>query len=443
MRLLGLICLFVTVIFATTASAECSLPPAKDFATQATALFNCPSALPLKGGEGKRKFQVHYDFPKTVPDPGRLPWLAVDPLTNPTGYMHAILEYATKYNGRPDIDWRIEDNKEQHWCNAPWLQDSREPLHGMTTERWSRPKELNEKQVAWAKNWAVGIYNDLACYGLGQIWSDPTFPKTKGFSLPEGALGIKLLFTNATPAQVPFLSNSKEWEVAAGNDGSIITMRMLQVDVSVKDKRSPNGWFFGTFMYDGTKPGKTPYDRLVPVGLMWGSDPDLLAGAYYEKAAVPKESWVNPEEAQRFYALPRQHLGLFGRTNGPVDNPKSACITCHQRAMDWGRAVLANSPEASQAAKLLPDVPSDPFIDSDAKAYFRNIGTESPVPNTQTLDYSLQVAKGISIFRAWVLLNYPDHAGSTTNIPPYPFSGLMAGSQRSPTAGAAFDEFNR
>lgn len=33
------------------------------------------------------------------------------------------------------------------------------------------------------------------------------------------------------------------------------------------------------------------------------------------------------------------HLGLFGRANGPVDDPRSSCLACHGRALDWGRVV--------------------------------------------------------------------------------------------------------
>ncbi|MDI7864148.1 hypothetical protein MRS76_19565 [Rhizobiaceae bacterium n13] len=404
------------------AFADCPSPANDEFDTVATALFNCSSARPLQGHETDRKFQIHYDFPQTLPDASTLPWMSIDPMANPAGYLQAILNYATRINARDDVDWRIEDNEQESWCSAPWFHMLREPLHGMTSERWSRPKELHELQGDWARNWAVGIYNDVACYGFGQIWKDPTFPKTKGFAFADGALAIKMLFTNAMPSQVPYLTGSKEWTVAANDDGSTITMRLLQLDVSTKDKRSPNGWFFGTFMYDATQPGDTVWERLVPVGLIWGNDNDLTAGAYLEKAAVAKESWVNPAVADRFYALPRHNLGLFGRANGPVDNPRSACISCHQRALDWGRAVLRGSPEEKEARLLLPDVPNDPFNDAAVKAYFRDIGNQSPVPNTQSMDYSLQVSEGIEAFRTWVATAFPDHATSTTDVTPYPFT---------------------
>jgi len=430
-------CILFFLLGAVGAWAECPQPADGSFKAAAKALFDCSSSLPLKGAEGQRKFQIHYDFPQTLPDNTKLPWLAVDPMADPSGYMKSILAYVIKVNARPDIDWRIEDNKEERWCDAPWFYMLREPLHGMTSERWSRPKELHALQVDWEQNFAVGIYNDVACYGFGQIWGDPAFPKTRGFAFAEGAMSAKMLFSSATPSQVPYLTGSKEWTVAANKDGSTMTMRLLQLDISVKDKRSPNGWFFGTFMYDAMEPGDDPYQRLVPVGLIWGSDPGLIAKSYLEAAATAKESWVNPAVAAKFFALPRQHLGLFGRANGPVDNPKSACITCHQRAKDWGVAVPPNSPQARQADALLPDVPYDPYDDKAVTAYFRNIGSASPVPDTQSLDYVLQVSKGIAAFRIWVQDKFPQEASATTNIPPYPFKPTGAALLMAPLSSNA------
>lgn len=424
------------------AHAECVEPADKSFSAMATALFNCPSNLPVMDADGERKFQNHYDFPTSPPDATALPWLPIDPLHNQSEYMMAILHYATKVNARDDIDWRIEDNKAEHWCNAPWFHMLREPLHGMTSERVSRPYELHERQTIKAKTWAVGIYNDIACYGLGQIWGDPTSPKTRGFAFHDGAIGVKMLFTTATPSQVPYLTGSKEWRVAAGDNGAVITMRLLQVDISIKDKRAPNGWFFGTFMYDAAQPGDTAYERLIPVGLIWGSDARLTANAYLTGAAVAKESWINPIAAAHFYALPRHTLGLFGRANGPLDNPMSACITCHQRALDWGRAVLPGSPEEKEAGALLPDAPSDPFDETAAKRYFRDIGSNSAVPGTQSLDYTLQVSKGVAAFRAWAILAFPDYTGSTSDVTPFPFRS--AGARTEPTLPdySSYDKFS-
>ena len=53
-------------------------------------------------------------------------------------------------------------------------------------------------------------------------------------------------------------------------------MRLLQVDIAVKDNHFPaTGWTFSTFVYDERMYPAEPngWKRLVPVGIMWGNDP--------------------------------------------------------------------------------------------------------------------------------------------------------------------------
>jgi hypothetical protein len=292
----------------------------------------------------------------------------------------------------------------------------------MTLERGSRVMELHEGQVTSARNWAVGFYNDLVCFALGTVWKDPTFPKTKNFAFPDGAYSIKLLFTTASVREVPYLTGSKEWDVAINDDGSTVKMRLLQVDVAVRDTNADRftSWLFGTFIYDAYAPGETVWEKLVPVGLMWGNDPGLTSFQYEERSGAPKESWLNPEVARKFFHLPRHSLGLHGRVNGPVDNPKAACLACHGRALDWGRGVLRGTKEADDANELLPLVPN-PYEEDTVKNYFRNLKPDMPFVAGAQPDFSLQLASGVANFRAWVLRNYPRKEANVTDVPRYTF----------------------
>ena len=76
-----------------------------------------------------------------------------------------------------------------------------------------------------------------------------------------------------------------------------------------------------SFLYIDTKDaaGATGWDKMAPVGLMWGADPTLLPSS----GQKPAETQVNPKAPA--YAL--NHLGWGGRMNGPVDNPASACMS--------------------------------------------------------------------------------------------------------------------
>ena len=63
---------------------------------------------------------------------------------------------------------------------------------------------------------------------------------------------------------------------------------------------------------------KQPWDRISPVGLMWGNDPELDQ-ATFENGGTPCESWINPraEEIRRKLGGSRPSWGWNGRMNGP------------------------------------------------------------------------------------------------------------------------------
>src|SRR5262249_46590171 len=50
---------------------------------------------------------------------------------------------------------------------------------------------------------------------------------------------------------------------------------LIQMDIMVRDPRSPYGWVFGTFQYNRKLRKKNPWENLVPVGLQWGNDPNI------------------------------------------------------------------------------------------------------------------------------------------------------------------------
>jgi hypothetical protein len=230
------------------------------------------------------------------------------------------------------------------------------------------------------------MYNRLGGYTIGQVWCDPKNPLALAARFPEGTVAFKLLFTTATPSQVPYLQDSFEWQayVASSHSGArtIQTVRLLQVDLAVRDARaaSTTGWVFGTFVYDGTVPGNTPWERLVPLGLMWGNDPTLTR-ARYQAGDRPVETVILTDTIG---GVP-QHLGWSGRLNGPVDNPLSSCLSCHSTAQDpyvRSFAPAQNTPDAQGVS-----------------IWFTNIASGVPfMPGGASLDYSLQLAVGIRNF---------------------------------------------
>jgi hypothetical protein len=107
-----------------------------------------------------------------------------------------------------------------------------------------------------------------------------------------------------------------------------------------------------------------------------------------------KETWIHP--AAPAYA--KAHLGVDGRLNGPVDNPASACMSCHSTA------------QAPSLANMIPPA-SGPCAPMRSN-WFRNLagttafGRFDPEGSTcetalngvtvTSADYSLQLAATVT-----------------------------------------------
>ncbi len=310
-------------------------------------------------------------------------------------YLFAVLRYA--YEGNLETDWVVQRNTKRKWFHAPWMHaglTGREFLHGLTMERPSCGKELLEGKICDddklpIENWAVGIYNEPGGYHIGQIWTEMLKPNPNPANFPaigfsEGTVAIKLLFTQSEPA---YLKNSITWkaDIYRGKMPPQ-TVRLLQIDISVRDNLSPTGWVFGTFMYHDDAPpmpyaGELPPDKqgwlkVVPLGLMFGNE--LSESFLNDNVPVP------------------QHFGCGQRLNGPVDNPKSSCLACHAQA---------EVPLDLDFNKLTATYPPMSCDEKTNEFWFRYINPRSGVkeertlsaPDKQTvsLDFSLQLRDGI------------------------------------------------
>ena len=386
--------LLVLVPSSAAAEADVYLAAAKK-----QMLTNSRFQVPVNHAPG---FRLSADYPSSLPEQENYPWTSIDLTTEPENYLRAVLEYVME--GNLEVQWRIQDNSIRKWYHAPWMHygnKGREPVHGLTKERPSQEGELHKRQVSVAQNWAIGFYNLPGGYALGQVWKDPTRPATRRVTFPHGTVSAKLLFTTAQPDQVPYLDGAPQWYAQIRRDKQPVAMRLLQLDVAVRDADIDNvtgtGWAFGTFMYHKDVDESEPWKRLLPVGIMWGNDPDLTK-SQYDAGGSPKEGWVNPVVAQMFEKLPRIHLGLWGRVNGPVDNPKSACLACHARALDVG-----------YSGRRMPYSPRN-FKDESIRNFFKNRSPTEPFSSGfRALDYSLQLSDGVAHFREWVKMNYPQH----------------------------------
>lgn len=354
-------------------------------------------------------FQLSQNYNQASPIPDAQPWKQIvqkreDFKLKWKDYLTAVLSYT--YQGNLETDWVVQQNKIRKWFHAPWMHSGitgREFVHGLTMERSSCLSELTEGKPCNddnvpIQNWAVSVYNEPGGYYIGKVWQemynkdlnaakpnqnpDPTRFPAEGF--PEGTVAIKLLFTQA---DLNYLKQSVVWNADIyRSKAPPQTMRLLQIDISVRDNNSPTGWVFGTFIYNDNAtpisydaalpPEKQAWLRVVPIGLMFGNNLE--------------ENFINtPDEIK----VP-QHLGCNNRLNGPVDNFRSSCMACHSTA--------EVSPDFSYVK-----YPVSMNCKSETDAFwFRNINprstkkeekTLSAIKNKSTisLDYSLQLRKGI------------------------------------------------
>ena len=280
-------------------------------------------------------------------------------------------------------------------------------MHGLTNERGSRPLQLGPLQTTSQTNWAVGFYNPLGGYTLGQVWKNETAPDSSKAKFPEGSVACKLLFTHTPLAQVPYLKGTFAWQADINHQGDLKarpSVRLLQLDIAVKDGRAPNtGWVFGTFQYEkGTLTTAQWWKHMVPVGLMWGND--LL---HVKANQTPTEQWINTARD------PPLHLGFRGLLNGPIDNPQASCTACH------GFAQVAK-PGVSNPVPALPGNSTWSASMPAAKIdeFFAPINAATALSsNYQSLDYSLQLQIGVTRFRNSQSSSSAVHAAGALSAP--------------------------
>lgn len=342
-----------------------------------------------------KQFVLSQNYPQAEPPAESYPWTSIDFKTQPKEYLNSIIRYCFEGFLKEGEFLQPQENTKRPWYHAPWLHygsNGREFVNGLTNERSSRPSELSEGQTESYRNVAVGLYNDRGAFTIGQVWKNPTAPNAAAAKFPEGTVSFKLLFTAAPETIAPWLAGSPTWtaDLDRSNNSAKIAatkVRLLQVDVAVKDQRSScGGWVFGTFHYDNSIPGDSPWQKLRPLTVLWGNDPTVTPSS----GTKPVESWVDAESPiVKFRANPPAGLtpppppvlGWAGRGNGPVDNPISSCLSCHSTAQNPGT----------------PMIPPSSVSEQTRLRWFRNLKPGQPFnSNATTLDFSLQLAVGIN-----------------------------------------------
>jgi hypothetical protein len=362
------------------------------------------------------------DYPARHPNPrDQQPWESIDFQSRPVDYMNSVLAGArTAFRM---VERKLVGTGQESWWISQWLDygnSGREPLMGLTKERGPDKGDLSPYNADGYQVWAVGFYNAAGAAVLGDIFAEPCNPSLPVVvQFPPDTASIKFLFTDASTSEVTYLQGGPEFDAfidpagsgsasrpAAGRTKQ--TLRLLQVDIAVRDTRSRDtGWVFGTFVWQGPPRGDNLFDNLVPVSLQWGNDPQV-----YDTSL--RQTWINPDLRNVTYGwAARPTMGFQGRANGPADNIRSSCLSCH---------AAARTPRASigilNSGFNMNDLNVPARVKDHVDIWFQNIkGGElfqPQEPAASTLDFSLQLEA--ATFRMCTACRIGDLGGATPSI---------------------------
>jgi hypothetical protein len=329
-------------------------------------------------------FLLSQDYPKTLPagEPEFFKLLPKD-FSNDFETWRPYVDAVKKYclDGNVQSDWYVQNNQVRKWYHAPWQHygpAGREGIHGLTKEAQIQSQQLALTQTTTGQTYAVGIYNDIGGYTFGEVWKDPQNPDPSYTSKPNsfhnGTVVCKALFADIDLKQVPFLANPVLWQgyiTDSYNSANrmLKNVALIQMDFAVRDTRvGGTGWLFGTFQYNGAITGKPSWDNLIPVGIMWGNDPNVTANDFTNPH--PGVTRINPQIKESAInantkELPPTHLG-------------------------WNPTFQANPPPVGSPAWM---------------RWFQNLPAGVPFDAAAlSTDYSLQLAGGIQNFYDWKCL---------------------------------------
>ncbi|HYH80008.1 MAG TPA: hypothetical protein VEX86_09420 [Longimicrobium sp.] len=322
--------------------------------------------------------------------------------------------------------WQTTVNGATRWFHVPWMayddEHGREFIHGTTNERTAGISAFDLRSGLRAgpaaaaaaarhtptvlvgrnslpgvrgttnadtlfETWSVGMYNVPGGYTVGKAVPGSGVPQAGGpgnlalpVRFPLGTMVVKLLFTSATARSVPYLINSPQWTVDRhvqlpnGQFDSVqrapAPVHLVQMDVAVRDDRSPIGWVYGTYAYDGRRPGAAWWQRMAPVGVQWGSDP--LTWPAVDSAQS------RPLTQSAIAGARNQHLGCAGRLAGPVDNPKSSCTSCHGGA--YVPSPVGTVSTSSNSVPIFGYATQCATVSPQNSAYFSNVAYPAQYP---------------------------------------------------------------
>jgi hypothetical protein len=352
-----------------------------------------------------------------------------------SGIVNDPLHWSPAKVGWYDMMWSAQGSPLPDGSIDP--NSGREAILGSYTGQILQPYTFKNPVPAKAfQNHAVIYYNDVAAAMLGRIWKDPYQPDLSNPQFPEGSIVVKVESATLTPDEWPPLANSaKSWvyrptvEMLEDPENhpirpTVVETYFSQMAVKIKDSvASPEtGWVFMAFAYDATANGTTVWDRAVPVGAMWGNDPQFAdnPSGTDPNGGPLLETWLNPSAP----AYTHQTLGWGGRLAGPMDVATrhnvitvsgtrypvttdfaaSSCLSCHSAAQLPFTENLYPSPNKVFPEDGQPFLFFDPGSKEWARWFQNRPGTQALSGDGRTgieaLDYDMLLTFSLGAYSA-------------------------------------------
>ncbi|MTH76892.1 hypothetical protein [Paracoccus aestuariivivens] len=410
---------------------------------------------PLADEYSGRFVVANLDYPAAPVDNG---WVAGGgtggPLTKDTAeaYAWAVLKQITPSFRTIMDDPANWDPSAAGWYDLVWSGQGEAGADGVTDPTSGREALMNSytgqimpadtflppyAPASELQNHAVIYYDQTAAAMLGRVFGNIYDPRPELVWFPEGAIVVKAEAVPMPDSEWPVLRNTATWKVfrpsitqqkyATGPlKAEVIEAHPFQMSIKIKDSVAApeTGWVFLGFVHDASSTGRTPWERFVPLGVMWGNDPALAndpAGGDVDPSDVSinsalQETWVNPD-APGFVI---NTLGWGMRLAGPMDvatrhnvlTPSgkrytggnhlraSSCLSCHGAAEFPFTANLYPAPNQHFPHDGDPFLLYDPGS-TDWARWFQNRPGNIPMSGNiggVALDYDMAIMFALSAF---------------------------------------------
>lgn len=305
------------------------------------------------------------------------------------------------------------------WFQEPWTGGLREAIMGTYVGSGFGPGTFTSLDSNMT-TYVLTFYDQRAANTLHNIWgksAEQVNLKNNAGQFQQGSVIVKFAFTTANYPQWKEMENALTFPIydtgTAYTDPvyKVRNVSFFQFDMIVKDtvNAPATGWVFSTLVYDKNAPGKTVWDKMVPLGAQWGNDPDVNSTKNPGQAL--KENVINAKAP----VYSRQTLGWGGRMSGPNDGAviplakaegkvytnlqASSCMSCHLTAQDAFKSFLLPAPfPTSNSDTLTVFEPGG----KEWVRWFRNLEGDVPFDAGQAgLDFDMVTAfKSIPAFNS-------------------------------------------